>query len=624
MGLESPKSYGEFYWSASVAARLKALEDEGEQTKQYIPNIFTDEDIRAAVPFDFMPKWDSLIEHPAAALAGVGMRFVSEMADSILGSTMNHALKDFNYVVASKFHDEHVSPPEAAKLFLRGWVDEDLFYMRLLQRGYARAEADMLLGSQIEYPSITDIMRWGRYHGNPENVREQVWEKFHVPVVDHDFYEWFSLQLPTTDMITKLFRRGVIEKSEFANMIKQVGWRGMDIDYTIESSWMIPNAMLLVQAGLHTETDYSTIINDISKADIHPDYAQKYLDAILTKPSPIDLISYELRQDPKLVDLPAKLRRLGIHDDYTDVYKTLAYQIPPVADIITMAVREAFTPEIARRFGQYDDYPEQLTEWGQKKGLSEEWTKRYWAAHWSLPSPQQGFEMLHRGIIDESELDMLLRALDVMPFWRSRLTAMAYRPLTRVDVRRMYREGVLDEKGVYEAYLDNGYAPDNAERMTEFTVKYVLSQQAKFTSTDVVAAYTKRMIPRSNASSLLSDLGIQSNNISYILSTADYKREWALTDSKIKGIRNLYKRYVYDENKTRDALLGLNLPAEQVNVLMEQWWYEDKTEPTANFTLAQTLKFTKAGLLTTSRARQELRELGYDDEHVNVYMRSIA
>ena len=52
--------------------------------------------------------------------------------------------------------------------------------------------------------------------------------------------------------------------------------------------------------------------------------------------------------------------------------------------------------------------------------------------------------MLHRGVIDTAELDMLLRAQDVMPFWRDRLTAIAYRPLTRVDVRRMYKQGVLN------------------------------------------------------------------------------------------------------------------------------------------------------------------------------------
>ena len=623
MDLKSPKSYGDFYWGGSVEAqRVIALESEKEFAAMAAELMGT-LGVSDYLPPEFEILFKS-IEAPAGAFLGeVGGRFVSEVADGAVSKAASPFFESMGYAAYNKAPTKKIAPAAAAILYREKRISDDLLAERLRMHGFEPIEQDFLYDSMRPYPSLPDLFRWARYHGDPENVWSTLEDVYDINPIDYDKWDWLGQQVLTTDQITRLYRRGVIEKDNFANMIKQVGWRDMNIDHTLETSWLIPNAMLLMQAGLHNEDDYGKILVDISKADIHPDYAQKYLDAIMTKPAPLDLISYELRQDPELSDLPAKLRRLGIHDDYADVYKTLAYQIPPVADIITMAVREAFTPEIASKFGQYDDYPEPLTEWGQKKGLSEEWTKRYWAAHWSLPSPQQGFEMLHRGIIDESELNMLLRALDVMPFWRSRLTAMAYRPLTRVDVRRMYREGVLDEKGVYEAYLDNGYAPENAERMTEFTVKYVLSQQAKFTSTDVVAAYTKRMIPRSDASSLLNDLGIQSNNISYILSTADYKRNWALTESKIKGIRNLYKRYVYDESKTRDALLGLNLPAEQVNVLMEQWWYEDKTEPTANYTLAQTLKFTKAGLLTASRARQELRELGYDDEHVNVYMSSI-
>ncbi|GAH92894.1 unnamed protein product, partial [marine sediment metagenome] len=87
-------------------------------------------------------------------------------------------------------------------------------------------------------------------------------------------------------------------------------------------------------------------------ADINPKYAQQYLDAILTKPASTDLVAYHLRKDPTLAELPIDLQKIGIHPDYLDVYKTLPYPIPPVADIITMAVREAFTPEIAARFGQ--------------------------------------------------------------------------------------------------------------------------------------------------------------------------------------------------------------------------------------------------------------------------------
>ena len=296
---------------------------------------------------------------------------------------------------------------------------------------------------------------------------------------------------------------------------------------------------------------------------------------------------------------------------------------PPVADIITMAVREVFTPAIAARFGQYEDFPPELEEWGIKKGLSKEWSERYWAAHWALPSTTQGFEMLHRGVIDQSELNMLLRAQDVMPYWRDKLTQIAYRPLTRVDVRRMYREGVLDEAGVYEAYLDHGYSEDNAQKMTEFTIRQTLSAQAKFTSTNVIAAFTKRMINRSEARSLLADLGIQGDNISYIIDRAEYKRLWALTESRIAGIKNLYKKGVYDENAARSQLLQLNLPSDEVDVLFEQWWYEKVGELAPTWTKAETLKFAVAGTISKARARDELKRMGYDDEHVNIYLGTI-
>ncbi|GAH81965.1 unnamed protein product, partial [marine sediment metagenome] len=118
-----------------------------------------------------------------------------------------------------------------------------------------------------------------------------------------------------------------------------------------------------------------------------------------------------------------------------------------------MAVREAFTPAIAKKFGQYEDFPPDFEKYAGMKGLSKEWAERYWAAHWSLPSPSQGYDMLHRGIIDNKELFMLMKALDIMPFWRDKLMQMSYHLLTRVDIRRMYKAGVLTEAEVYESYL---------------------------------------------------------------------------------------------------------------------------------------------------------------------------
>jgi len=450
-----------------------------------------------------------------------------------------------------------------------------------------------------------------------------VWKKFDVPERDFELWEWLSWQRLNTMQAQTLFKRGYIDEPKFDEEIGRLGWHSELRDAVKDLGYMLPNSMLLIQGGLIQELSDETILENISKGDIHPDWAQTYIDAVLTKPASQDIVAYQLRKDPSLSTLEQELKKVGIHPNYTDIYKTLAYQIPPVADIITMAVREAFTPDIAAKFGQYQDFPPALEQYAGQKGLSKEWAERYWAAHWALPSPQQGFEMLHRGVIDYTELDMLLRAQDVMPFWRDKLVQIAYRRLTRVDIRRMYKQGVLTESDVLESYLEHGYNPKNAARMTEFTIRQTLATLSKFTSGDIIKAFSTRMIDRGTALSLLRDIGIRPEDASYIISTAEYKRLWAFTDEQISAIRNLYKKRIYDKNQASDKLARLNLPAYQINVLMEQWHYEKVEELDATWSTAQTLKFLKRKLITPDRARKELNLNGYTDERVEIYLRDM-
>ena len=509
-------------------------------------------------------------------------------------------------------------------LWSRQKISEGLWNESTASEGYQDVLASSLYEAQLPYPSIPDFVLYSRYHGDPDAPWGEFQKWFNISPRDWPVWKWLAMQRLTTGQAQTLYKRGLYSEYELNIELARIGWHNIDHQFIEELSWAIPNAMLLIQGGLIAGRSTDELIRDISIADVHPKYAQTYIDAVLTKPSTSDIIAYQLRRDPDLSTLPAELRKIGMHPDYAPILKELAYIIPPVGDIITMAVREAFTPEIAARFGQYEDFPKPFAEWAAKKGLSNEWAQRYWASHWTLPSATQGFEMLHRGAIRPDELNMLLRALDIMPFWRDKLTRIAYKRLTRVDIRRMYRVGVLTEEEVYEANIELGYGERDAKRMTDFTVKQTLETLSKFTSRDVVSAYVKRMINSSEARSLLIMLGVKSRDVSFILSTADYKRSWELTENRISGIRNLYKKKVYDLNKTEGELLKLDLPAEQVQVLMEQWYYEIKEEVPRHWTTAQVLGFAKEGLIPVSRARAELYAIGYDDEHVNIYMKSLA
>ena len=623
MGIKDKATYGEYYWAMEVEAQAAFDEQLESVLAAQARSLITGSGLMEQIPDWLRPMFSKLQEPISVGYGGVLMRFVSEAADGILGKALNHALKDFEYWTAERFRDVRINFPTATTLYQRKAITHDLYAARMASEGYKDAEGAAFYLGQMPYPSIPDLVLYARYHGDADAPFGEFQEWFDIPPRDWPVWKWLALQRLTTLQAQTLFRRGLISEAELLSELAKIGWSSTDRPLIEELGWSIPNAMLLVQGDLQQGLSTENILRDISIADINPKYAQNYLDAILTKPSSQDLVAYNLRKDPTLTGLDDDLRKIGIHSNYIDVYKTLAYPIPPVADIITMAVREAFTPAIAAKFGQYEDYPADLELWAKKKGLSKEWSERYWAAHWSLPSATQGFEMLHRGVIDRSELDMLLRALDVMPFWRERLTKIAYRRLTRVDIRRMYRVGVLTEKEVYEAYLELGYNDRDARRMSDFTVKQVLATQSKFTARDVIGAYSKYMISRSEARSLLLDVGVKSENIDFIISTADYKREWAQTESRIAAIRNLYKKEVYDDSRARSELLRLDMPADRVDVLMEQWYIDEKDKPPRYWTTAQTLSFVKAGLITRERAYKELRDIGYDSEHIGVYMGTV-
>ena len=621
MGIESPITYGDHYWANQVDAAKVFAEIEEQSIKPFIPKIFDDAAIRAALPFGILGTLEALFEFPDPGLAGIGGRFVSEIADVAVGAVMQPALREATHASNRLFHNNMMSSQALTELFYRGRADVGSMDNAYAIEGYDEIQSALLKEAARPFPSIPEVIRFARYTHGETSLALRAHNIYDI-LPDHwEMWEWLTQSQYTIEQLASLVQRKKITVADWTAEMSRLGWNTEKHVNLAELVYEVPNAMLLLQGDLFQENDNSEIDDDLNAADIHPDYRQKYIDAVLTKPNSTDMIAYHLRKENDLADLNKDLTRIGIHPDYHTYYETLAHPIPPVSDLITMAVREAFSPDIAARFGQYEDFPDDFARYAEQQGLSEEWAKRYWASHWNLPSPQQGFAMLHRGVIDANDLRTLLRAQDVMPFWRDKLIEIAYRPLTRVDVRRMYKEGVLNEQEVFQSYLDQGYSDENAERMTEFTVKQTLTTLSKFSTSDVIRAFTQRMISRSEAASLIRELGVRSADVEFILRSSEYKREWEFTEERISAIRNLYKKESFTENDASSALGRLNLPADQINVLMEQWWYEKRERPPARWTKAETIKFVEAGTITRERGVQELTALRYDAEHIEVYLR---
>lgn len=269
--------------------------------------------------------------------------------------------------------------------------------------------------------------------------------------------------------------------------------------------------------------------------------------------------------------LDGELRSLGFTDPRIKALKEIAFFIPPVQDIITMAVREVFSPEISVPNGQFEEFPADFGKFAKMQGVTEAWAINYWAAHWVLPSIQMGYEMFHRQIIDQGELEGLMKALDVMPVWRSRLVAMSFTPFTRVDIRRMHALEVLDDAQVETAYRNIGYSPENAQLQLDFVKRLnedddllTLDIASDLTRGNVITFYVRGIIPRSVAYGLLLQMGINVLAAELFLQNADFTLELRERRDEIDLVLDTFKVEETTFVEAADALNGIGLETKEL------------------------------------------------------------
>ncbi len=318
-----------------------------------------------------------------------------------------------------------------------------------------------------------------------------------------------------------------------------------------------------------------------------------------------------------------QLHKMRLDSEQIERAKTVTLFFPSAPDLIRFAVREVYTPSILEKFGALQDLPEQYLQEAAKTGLTEEHAKNYWAAHWELPSAQMGFQMLHRRIIDEDSLKLLLRALDVMPFWRDALVKLSYNPLTRVDVRRMYRLGVLNEEQVTDAYLDRGYSPKNAGLMTEFTVAYEADELTGITRASVMASYKKGIITVEALKGYLEGFGYAPGVVEFWLSVARHDKEMEVIDAIADEVRNKYLMGLISIAEARSELMKYDLPASFISELLGS--LEVKQSERIKLPSRTDLEnWLKANFINEVQYSLRMERLGYTPQDIEMYLTEIA
>jgi len=442
--------------------------------------------------------------------------------------------------------------------------------------------------------------------------------------------------------------RGYFKDAEFIDRMRQNGYNSelAGIMLQLRQQLIDPTtaARALIRGNLTREA-YET---ELVIQGINPERANTIWQASVSLLTEEDIRTAFLRGILNANAHDTALAKLGYDAETAKLRRQLYFYIPPAQDLIHMAIRNVFNPDIVKRFELFGDFPEPFKTAAQQQGISEEWAQRYWGAHWIVPSNEEGFSMhqrttdtkldpnadtiqLHNGgevhnIIGADTLKLLLREKDIAPFYRDKLIELSYRPLTRIDIRRLFAQGLLDKAGVERAYLDLGYKPLNARLLADFTEKLAQSATKDAASKlvtglqrELLRLYVAGKLDENDVSFALHDLSFTDVEIEMYVAEANLIRTSEAATALEAGIGKLFVAGFITEHDATQRLARAKVPDNAIQLLIAKWKlvieYRGGTEHIhkhRDLTRAEVLEAFSDDLMAEADARTMLATLGYD------------
>jgi len=397
------------------------------------------------------------------------------------------------------------------------------------------------------------------------------------------------------------------------SMDKKIGSARLDPSAAIQAMWR----------GFSKPEELKLGMKELGWADVYTE-AWELLIRPLVGVS--EILSLWRRGAVSETDMRKELYKTGWTDPRIEQLIEVTKLIPNVGDLIAMAVREAWNDEVSARFEYDADFPAEVGEWTAKQGMAPEWAKRYWRAHWQIPSVMQGFEMFQRlrpgrstVQFTEADLQSLMQTADIPKFFRERLTKVAYLPFTRVDIRRMYSAGVIDETEVLESYKDIGYDDEHAQRLTDWTTQDTKTEDRGLTADVFLGAYKRGVFTRDEALTNLQDIGYSAEDAEIKLSLADYDIQQALLKDETARVKQLYVAGEYTAEDVYAQLGKFNLPAEQVQALLLSWDIAARSKVKLP-SESELEDFYERNIITRDELLEGMKKLGFVDKYTPWYL----
>jgi len=419
--------------------------------------------------------------------------------------------------------------------------------------------------------------------------------------------------------------------------------------FTYIANALIPNARPavehIIELYLRGKIDEKTFYDGMAIYGYNKKYADMVLEAHKRLNSAEELLVAKWRGIINEDEYYKRMEALGLDKEKADLFEKVRYYFPSPVDLIRFGVRDVFREDIVKKYGYDEDFPEDIKPWLRKTGMTEDVMKLYWRAHWELPSPTQVYEMFLRlnpdvlkvvgdkykemGINPEeilTDIDTVreyLRVADYPRYWRDRLLALAYPPITRVDLRRIYAMGLITDEELIARLQELGYTRKDAELLAEFYKRYKNDVGFNLTRTQILDAFKMKLITEDEAKKLLQEIGYDEDEADFIIELEKNIQEQKLLDEKIYVLRRLYIRGEKTLDELRKELEELDIPQAKIEYELERAEREKKSA-TKLPSKTDLIRWYEEGIITEDEFRDYMKKLGYSEKFIDYYIKEVS
>ncbi len=400
----------------------------------------------------------------------------------------------------------------------------------------------------------------------------------------------------------RMFQRGKITMTQFENVLK---WMGMSDEWfegyksLIYGVPSIYDGIKMVQREKITTDKFETILKWIGLSN---EWFEGYRELIYDAPSISEAMKMYLRGKITEEQFEKVLKWAGIAREWFDGYKELIWYYPTVDDLIRFFVREAIPAvhgDIARR--KLAEMPREMYEYGKKAGLPAEWVEAYWASHWVLPSTEQVYEMLWRGLTSPytgqrmtiEDVATFLKEADIDPRWRENLIQIAYRLPGRVEARWGLEWGIWPLQKFEEFIRAEGVHPDWVGDVLAAEKANVFREHISAVASVLRRKFREGYLTSDEIRARLKKLGYPDDAIALILEASQEEYDFDWKEEMKKAYISAFEKDAISADELRRALINLGLTGDRVDQIIEIETLKKEKRPPPEETLERRLERLK-------------------------------